>query len=386
LWGGCKKAVSQHEGLILTAHPEFIEAALEEVQGLSELCAPVEQLAPGMVLCPASSARSAMRLVVAGAPMFVRHLAPVQATVPLSGTEQDIGELAIALAVLPAFSLLDQGQRFAVQARLLPREGTQRARAYSSGILNQRLAAVISEETGAVESIKKPRVVVSVLAGTAKGYVGISLVEENLSAWPGGERHFAHTSEQISRAEFKLLEALEVFDLALPEGGSALDLGAAPGGWTRILLEAGMQVVAVDPGQLAPVLQRHPRLEYQRSYAEAYLASAQKQARRFDVITNDMRMDARDAARLLAEARRLLERDGIVLSVLKLPHVTSYLQPLPALREALEILRGAYGIVRARQLFHNRQEVTIVAARPLPMRGQTRGRTVQQETLPLKGR
>src|SRR5207245_5904296 len=103
-----------------------------------------------------------------------------------------------------------------------------------------------------------PQIVVSVLCTPEKAYLGISTVEENLSDWPGGMRHFAQTPEQISRSEFKLLEALEVFGVTLPSGGRALDLGAAPGGWTRLLLEAGLRVVAVDPANLDPRLARRP--------------------------------------------------------------------------------------------------------------------------------
>lgn len=51
-------------------------------------------------------------------------------------------------------------------------------------------------------------------------------------------------------AEFKLLEALEVFGIVLPSHGVALDLAAAPGGWTRVLRRAGEYVTAIDPGEL----------------------------------------------------------------------------------------------------------------------------------------
>ena len=77
---------------------------------------------------------------------------------------------------------------------------------------------------------------------------------------------------------------------------------------------------------------------------------------------NDMRMDARDAARLLVKAAPCLKADGFVLSVFKLPHATSQINPIITLKEALNILNQGYSIVQARQLFHNRQEVTVVAA------------------------
>ena len=201
-----------------------------------------------------------------------------------------------------------------------------------------------------------------------KGYLGISPVEENLSSWPGGMRHFAQTPEQISRAEFKLLEALEVFGMTLPSEGRVLDLGAAPGGWTRLLLEAGMHVVAVDPASLDPRLAGSTHLEHYRGYAENYIEQAIKRRRSFAMIVNDMRIDAHEAAHLLGKAARCLEADGIVLSVFKLPHATREINPLTTLQNALHVLSQHYDFLRARQLFHNRQEVTVFAAQPRWMR------------------
>lgn len=365
--------------LIVTAHPEFIDAAFDELKRLDRSLHYGELLAPGILLGGFPQATlphnitTLMHLATEQRPIFVRHLAPVQEIINLSNTENDIGELALAIANLPTFVLLERGQRFAVQTRLLhtdieaTREGTNK-HAYSSGHVNQLLAEAIMEETGAIESIKKPQVVVSLLCTMEKGYLGISLTRDNLSDWPGGARHFAQTPEQISRAEFKLLEALEVFGVTLPSQGLALDLGAAPGGWTRLLLEVGMNVVAVDPARLDPRLAKHPRLEHYRGYAEEYLEEAIKRRRKFDVITNDMRMDAREAARLLVEASACLRTGGFIISVLKLPHATPEIDPLKNLSEALRLLHRHFGIVQARQLFHNRQEITVLTARPLSMR------------------
>jgi 23S rRNA (cytidine2498-2'-O)-methyltransferase len=368
--------------LIVTAQPEFLTAALDELkrldQRLTSIVAPrfIEGVNPGIALCAASDVAALMRLAAQTHPIFVRHLAPAQAVISLTNTERDIGKLALAVANLPAFQQLERGVHFAVQTRLLQTGESHINRPYTSGQLNQALAEAIAEETGAVESIKKPQVIVSLLCTSERGYLGISTSEENLSDWPGGMRHFAQTPEQISRAEFKLLEALEVFGVTLPARGHALDLGAAPGGWTRLLLKAGLHVVAVDPAQLDPRLVAprfigrdsfivgEPRLEHYRGYAQTYLEDALKQRRLFDVITNDMRMDAREAARLLVQARQCLRTDGFVISTLKLPHATREIDPLKTLKEALGLLQRHYSIVKARQLFHNRQEVTVIAAQP----------------------
>jgi 23S rRNA (cytidine2498-2'-O)-methyltransferase len=350
--------------LIATAQPEFSAPAIAELKRLDKQLTQIDELAPGMTLCHVPLISNLIRQVLQHRPIFVRHLAPIQATVPLHNTNQDLGKIATTLAELPWLALFERGTRFAVQTRLIQTDKTQGERAYTSGQINQALAALIAEETDAIEHIKKPQVVLSLLCTMQTGYLGISPVEENLSSWPGGARHFARTPEQISRAEFKLLEALEVFGLELPSQGRALDLGAAPGGWTRLALDAGLQVVAVDPAHLDVRLEKRRGLEPYRGYAEHYLEEATNKRYRFDCILNDMRMDSRDAARLLVQAAHCLKSDGFVLSVFKLPHATPDINPLLTLKDALNILSQEYHIVQARQLFHNRQEVTVVAAQP----------------------
>jgi hypothetical protein len=68
-----------------------------------------------------------------------------------------------------------------------------------------------------------------------------------------------------------------------------------------------------------------------------------------------MRLDARDTARLLVAFAELLAPSGSIISTLKLPE-RGFVQVLDA---AFDILRDHYRI-RARQLFHNRSEVTAV--------------------------
>jgi 23S rRNA (cytidine2498-2'-O)-methyltransferase len=352
--------------IIVTAHAEFLDSALQELKHIEKQLRALETLAPGIAHCSVPDAPKFMHSVAEARPTFVRHIAPVQAAMQLENTEADLAKLALCLAELPTFAMLERGQHFAVQTRMVQSEEGGSKRAYSGGRINQLLAGAIVEETGAVEDMRRPQIVISLLCTHEKAYMGISLARDNLSLWPGGMRHFAQTEEQISRAEFKLLEALEVFGVTLPTRGRALDLGAAPGGWTRLLLEAGLKVVAVDPAKLDPRLFRRPGLVHFRGYTEHYLEVEEpgKKPQRFDVIMNDMRMDARDAARLLIQMRDRLQQDGFIISTLKLPHATASIDPLKNLREATSLLSRHFDIVQAKQLFHNRQEVTVIAARP----------------------
>ncbi|HMN31064.1 MAG TPA: SAM-dependent methyltransferase, partial [Caldilineaceae bacterium] len=165
-------------------------------------------------------------------------------------------------------------------------------------------------------------------------------------------RRFAREEGQISRSEFKLLEALEYFQVVLPEHGVVLDLGAAPGGWTRVLRQRGQYVTAVDPGDLDTRLAGDRGVRHKRVTAEAYLADDPDQ---FDAIVNDMRMDARDSARLMVSYSRLLHPHGFALMTIKLPET----KRTAALSHAFNILRQGYEIAGARHLFHNRSEITV---------------------------
>ena len=182
--------------------------------------------------------------------------------------------------------------------------------------------------------------------------MGLSPTHLNLSDWAGGVRRFAREEGQISRAEFKLLEALEVFRIDLPPRGVALDLGAAPGGWTRVLRQREQFVTAVDPAELDPRLADDKAVRHKRMTAEEYLADEPDE---FDLIVNDMRMDARDSARLMVAYSKQLYRHGLALMTFKLPGTDRK----RIIDQAFGILRQRYEILGARQLFHNRSEITV---------------------------
>src|SRR5947208_3146142 len=83
----------------------------------------------------------------------------------------------------------------------------------------------LEAQTGARMDARAPAQIVSLLCLPEIGYLGISDAARNLSDWAGGEHRFRQEEGRISRAEFKLLEALSVFRLALPAQGGALDMG-----------------------------------------------------------------------------------------------------------------------------------------------------------------
>ncbi len=68
----------------------------------------------------------------------------------------------------------------------------------------------------------------------------------------------------------KLVEALACLDVAPRAGDACVDLGACPGGWTRVLLQHDALVTAVDRAPLAPHLMANPRVTFLATDAFAW--------------------------------------------------------------------------------------------------------------------
>ncbi len=336
--------------LIISADQHHIDLAWQELKALNKSAHRRAELSDGVWLVSLKGA-----LTRPQNPIFLRHIAPVQEVVPLDGDQSDLDTLkrTVRDALLDDFPTSDP---FSVQTRLFEKT------AYKPFDVNRALSSTIVQGTGAALDVRAPKMVLSVgIAQVDKqlfGMLGASTVEQNLSDWAGGERRFKREKGQISRAEFKLLEAIEYFDLSLPEKGVALDLGAAPGGWTRVLRQANdaLVVVAVDPGELDGTLQRDWGVNHVRGTAEWYLQSLTAD-QKFDLIVNDMRLDGRYSAEILTNYAPHLAPDGSIIMTVKLPQ--NY--PLPRLNETLQILKTRYNICGVRQLFHNRHEATIWA-------------------------
>lgn len=331
---------------IITVDPDFVDLAREEVTG-SVLIAGLDG---GVLLLELGG--SYWELAEAWRhqpPIFVRHVCPVQERRPLPPGENAVHALR-ALAEEKFAPLMDPALPFSVQTRILTDT------TYAPYDVNKALSTSLEARSGAPLNVPEPQQILSVVIATVEdqitAFLGLSPAAYNLSDWAGGRRRFARREGHISRSEFTLLEALEVFGLELPARGVVLDLGAAPGGWTRILLKKEQYVTAIDPAQLHENLADDPNLRYKQMTAEKYL---QEGPDRFDMIVNDMRLDARDSARLMVSYAPYLYRHGRAIMTLKLPLENRR----SIIDHSLDILRQAYEIAGARQLFHNRSEITL---------------------------
>ncbi|MBI5931327.1 MAG: 50S rRNA methyltransferase [Chloroflexi bacterium] len=334
---------------ILTCDPDSVDLARHELKEAAPASQIENILSPGVLLAElGDSYWEFAEKWHQQSPIFVRHLCPVQTILPLHSAERDLDDLVQAIAV-EFNELIDPELSFSVQTRILSKNYPLKPFDVNTALANQ-----IQESTSAPLDVRKPLQIMSVVVAQNPpvAYLGLSPTMLNISDWAGGMRRFMHEDNQISRAEFKLLEALDLFKIELPVRGVALDLGAAPGGWTRILRQKGQYVTAIDTARLDARLKGDEGIRYLHMTAQAYLKD---EPDFFDIIVNDMRMDARDSARIMVSYATYLYPHGTGLMTLKLPEEDRQ----PILKQTFDILRKAYTVAGARQLFHNRSEITV---------------------------
>lgn len=332
--------------LILTADPDFIDFARDELRKADAAAQISAEIGPGVLLVKSNGRFfSLAQQWQKQPPTFIRHICPVQETVPLTGSGVDMARLT-QIVTRQFLDLIEPEWPFSVQSRIFADVP------YKPFDINSALADIIQTRTGAPLDVRQPGQILSVVVAEKTAHLGLSLAAHNLSDWAGGVRRFAREKGQISRAEFKLLEALESFKIDLPPRGIALDLGAAPGGWTRVLRQREQYVTAVDPAHLHPSLQADRSVRHMQMTAEEYLVQYPDT---FDLIVNDMRLDARDSSRLMVSFAPYLYQHGLAIMTLKLPKDNRR----TAIDHSFNILKQAYHLQNARQLFHNRSEITI---------------------------
>jgi 23S rRNA (cytidine2498-2'-O)-methyltransferase len=337
--GGCGPAGGVTRA-ILTCSSHFTDLALNELRRYHSDLTVLQHLAPGFILLQTPfSFDKLTRPWRHRLPIYLHHLFPVHAVVNLNGSYADLETLR------------------QVAHDLAPSDTTPQIRIAVESGLSYSLAEVWEAvcERPMIYSPDSPTgrilsVLITQDQAEFRAYLGASWATQNLSPWPGGQ--IAFTEVVPNRAGFKLLEAIDAFALRLRSGDHALDLGAAPGAWTTLLRRRGLQVTAVAPTPLYPWLLFDPGVTYHPLLAEDYLIQCQIV---FDLIVNDMKMDARDSARVMVDCAPHLRIEGIALMTLKLREQDQR----KLMDHAFRILRRAYKIIRVRQLVSNRNEVTL---------------------------
>lgn len=329
-----------------TANRGYAQHAQEEVRRLLPGAA-FRYLVPAEVFVMELTVEKedAIRVLRAQEPMFLRHMQPIDVELQSQGDASDLESLAAWSGGLSVGS----GERIAVQAR--KQEGLTLP--YAPADIRSVLQADLEERFGIESVVRGAERVVSVYAAAERLYAGVSRPEDNLSDWAGGAMRFQREDEQVSRAKFKLLEAEQRFGLDFAAYRTAIDIGAAPGGWTSLLLERGLRVTAVDPAAMHSSLLGDKRLTYLRRNAGDVSFAADS----FDLLVCDMSWSPKQMGKLVSDLLYSLRRGGLAVITVKLMHG----KPFQTVRELTSTFAGQrLELVRAKQLFHNRDELTLL--------------------------
>ncbi len=168
-----------------------------------------------------------------------------------------------------------------------------------------------------------------------------------------------------SRSYLKLAEAFEVFlspeERArwLKPGMTAVDLGAAPGGWTWQLVQRGLKVTAVDNGPMKGAAEGHPAIRHLRQDGFRY-----RPRHPVDWLVCDMVEQPQRVAALMAKwlASGLCQRAIFNLKLPMKKRVAALDLAISIVEDALEA-KGIKCQLAVKQLYHDREEVTVFLAR-----------------------
>ena len=199
---------------------------------------------------------------------------------------------------------------------------------------------------------------------SSTAYVGTSRAATG-SAWPMGIPRLAMPRRAPSRSTLKLAEALITFlteeerARLLKPGMRAVDLGAAPGGWTWQLAQRGLRVTAVDNGPLEGDVAGDALVEHLKVDGLTWRPRQPMDWMVCDIVLQPSRIAALVATWLAAgHCRRTIFN-------LKLPMKKRYAEVercAAIIRETLERTRLRH-VLALKQLYHDREEITGYCAR-----------------------
>jgi 23S rRNA (cytidine2498-2'-O)-methyltransferase len=208
------------------------------------------------------------------------------------------------------------------------------------------------------DDVRKPRLLLTFKSGRE---VFLGQAEQNNSAlWPMGIPRLKFPREAPSRSTLKLEEAWHTFipreqwDERLSDEMTAVDLGAAPGGWTYQLVKRGMLVTAIDNGPMAESLMDTGLVNHLMVDGFVWKPKQPVDWMVCDIVEKP----ARTAAMLAEWIGGGHCREAVVN--LKLPMKQRYAEVVRLLDRLREdfALRKIKVSIACKQLYHDREEVT----------------------------
>lgn len=210
-------------------------------------------------------------------------------------------------------------------------------------------------------SDRRPTLHVLFTTGSS-AFIGYSY-SYNQSPWQMGIVRLRMPSDAPSRSCLKLDEAFQLFvpaherEARISSGMNAVDLGAAPGGWTYQLVRRGMMVQAVDNGAMDPTLMETGQVKHIREDGFKY----RPKKKNVTWLVCDMVEKPLRVSQLMAQW--FIDGDcQEAIFNLKLPMKKRFAmvdECLTLLKTSLAEQGSGRYEVQAKQLYHDREEVTV---------------------------
>ena len=235
----------------------------------------------------------------------------------------------------------------------LMKEITAKLRDFAKRFVDADVVAAKSEASDLILQVFVP-------SGTMV-WMSASSIATGVSPNVGGNLRMKDVKGAPSRSARKLEEAFGVLGRSPILGETAVDLGAAPGGWSLCLAKRGAHVTAVDHAKLE--LKDLGKLSGKISHLEEnglkYLPATP-----VDWLCCDMVLAASDSLKVL---KKWLQSDlmNVFVMNIKLPKTNAW----PSVAKTLELLNSYavnWPVVKARHLYHDRHEITVMGSKHLP--------------------
>jgi 23S rRNA (cytidine2498-2'-O)-methyltransferase len=337
------RSMERGSAFIVSTSAGFERSAKREIQSLIPEAKVQTLFLKGnlWVKCPQGENDIVTRLREAST-TYIGRIFPVDEKVKISSSNESVPILCRRVQLLDK---LKTGDTFIVNCN---RRGTHD---FSSKDVERGLGAFLERETGATANFKSPEKTVVVQIFQDIAFIGVTKTENLLKKAIGVFRKYPPGERPFTRAEMKIREAIEVFNVKIHPDFEILDVGAAPGGWTKILSNLGKRVVAVDPADLHPSVASLPNVTHLKCRAE----EIPRPLGLFHMLTNDINVEPSESARIMIGLADLLRKDGIAMMTVKF--VTRNRKR--HVQEAIRILEEKYVDFKVKKLPHNRYETTI---------------------------
>ena len=189
-------------------------------------------------------------------------------------------------------------------------------------------------------------------------FVDFNRVFASLKGFFGGQRRMQMDPSAPSRSYLKIEEAYRIIGCEPKKNQKVVDFGASPGGWSYSALKRGAQVIAVDNGPLADTIRSHSHIAHLEEDAFTFRPT---QKIPFDWLFCDI---IENPDRILTLVKVWLKNYWCRNFVINFK--TGRTDPIPLLKKILNNKDGLLpycSLLKIRQLYHDREEFTVVGKR-----------------------